>query len=647
MTPDRMSEFSVTIVGDARPEAIVDVLREFGCKIGAHEPDVVVVATDDYSNPELAAFGRKARVAKQVWLPVKLTGTVPWMGPFFELEGPCWACLEQRLAGKEQVRSFLAAHRQRKFASVSHEVKTIAHAAAHLVAAELVKWGRTIEPSKLRRNLLTFDATTLETRLHPVLQRPQCPLCGDQNLFSPNRAPTPLFLGKSRKKLGPAASHRGAFADEIVERYGHLISPVTGVVSDLTRRHDRDGITFHHSARHDFPLPFGDVSALRTNLRGRSGGKGTTEAASVASAIGEALERYSGVFQGEEEISIRASYEELGELAIHPNDCLLFSSTQYDNRQSWNAAQGPSRFHIVPERFGQDVPIAWTPVWSITRQTFRYFPTSYCFYGHPDLLRWGFCGADSNGCAAGSSIVEALVHGFLELIERDSVALWWYNEIPRPLVDVDSFETGAYYRLLRRSYDKVERSIWVIDITSDTQIPSFAAISARRDGPPDDIILGFGTHLDANLAVTRALTELHQLLPMVQVSKGEGRGYGTDDPDAVRWFVESTLSKQTYLSPLQNSPAHTSRDYRNLVGDDLFDDASYCLDSARRLGLEVYCLDQTRPDVKMPTCRVIVPGLRHFWRRLAPGRLYDVPVRLGWIAKPKVEVELNPFSLFF
>jgi oxazoline/thiazoline synthase len=45
--------------------------------------------------------------------------------------------------------------------------------------------------------------------------------------------------------------------------------------------------------------------------------------------------------------------------------------------------------------------------------------------------------------------------------------------------------------------------------------------------------------------------------------------------------------------------------------------------------------------------RVVVPGLRHFWRRLAPGRLYDVPVSLGWLDRPRAETELNPISIFF
>jgi ribosomal protein S12 methylthiotransferase accessory factor len=39
---------------------------------------------------------------------------------------------------------------------------------------------------------------------------------------------------------------------------------------------------------------------------------------------------------------------------------------------------------------------------------------------------------------------------------------------------------------------------------------------------------------------------------------------------------------------------------------------------------------------------VIVPGMRHFYRRFAPGRLYDVPVKLGWRDRATPESELNP-----
>jgi oxazoline/thiazoline synthase len=46
----------------------------------------------------------------------------------------------------------------------------------------------------------------------------------------------------------------------------------------------------------------------------------------------------------------------------------------------------------------------------------------------------------------------------------------------------------------------------------------------------------------------------------------------------------------------------------------------------------------------VPVVRVIVPGLRHFYRRFAPGRLYDVPVQLGLLEKPLQEGELTPFQ---
>ena len=68
-----------------------------------------------------------------------------------------------------------------------------------------------------------------------------------------------------------------------------------------------------------------------------------------------------------------------------------------------------------------------------------------------------------------------------------------------------------------------------------------------------------------------------------------------------------------------------------------------CVDIAKRAGLDFLVLDQTRPDIEVPVVRVIVPGLRHFYRRFAPGRLYDIPVKLGLRDRPLPESELTPF----
>ena len=72
--------------------------------------------------------------------------------------------------------------------------------------------------------------------------------------------------------------------------------------------------------------------------------------------------------------------------------------------------------------------------------------------------------------------------------------------------------------------------------------------------------------------------------------------------------------------------------------------------SARQLverhGMELLVLDQTRAEIGLPVVKVFVPGLRHFCSRFAPGRLYEVPVRLGWLPRALSEEQLNPVSMF-
>ena len=79
---------------------------------------------------------------------------------------------------------------------------------------------------------------------------------------------------------------------------------------------------------------------------------------------------------------------------------------------------------------------------------------------------------------------------------------------------------------------------------------------------------------------------------------------------------------------------------------DIKDQVEECFGIAEKLGLEVLILNQTRPDVGLPVVKVIVPGLRHFWARFAPGRLYDVPVKMKWLESPNTEEDLNPTPMF-
>ncbi|OYE03351.1 hypothetical protein CDG79_18960 [Nostoc sp. 'Peltigera membranacea cyanobiont' 232] len=232
------------------------------------------------------------------------------------------------------------------------------------------------------------------------------------------------------------------------------------------------------------------------------------------------------VFQGAiasvapyQEKAIDDRYQQLINRAIHPNACMTFSQAQYSNRHNWNA-NCSGWFQKIPEPFDEEKEIEWTPVWSLTHQEFKYLPTAYCYYGYPNLPIPD-CWADSNGCAAGNTIEEAILQGFMELVERDCVALWWYNRLKKPQVDLDSFD-DPYFQALRKYYQTIHRELWILDITNDLNIPSFVAISRRTDRAEEDIILGFGTHFDPHIAISRALSEINQILPNVLSANADG-----------------------------------------------------------------------------------------------------------------------------
>jgi ribosomal protein S12 methylthiotransferase accessory factor len=181
----------------------------------------------------------------------------------------------------------------------------------------------------------------------------------------------------------------------------------------------------------------------------------------------------------------------------------------------------------------------------------------------------------------------------------------------------------------------------VLDLTSDLGVPVMAALSRRTDGPREDVILGFGAHLDPRIAVRRAVTELNQMLPIVPAV-----GHELDDPDARRWLEFATVANQPYLRPAAGQRMRAAGDFPFVERADVSEDVEALAATLGRAGLDLLVLDQTRPDVGIPVVKVLAPGLRPLWARFAPGRLFDVPVRLGRLDAPTPYDRLNPLPMF-
>ena len=158
---------------------------------------------------------------------------------------------------------------------------------------------------------------------------------------------------------------------------------------------------------------------------------------------------------------------------------------------------------------------------------------------------------------------------------------------------------------------------------------------------------GFRTHFDSRIAILRALTEVNQSLPAVfSGTVDRVQEYADNSPAAVSWWKTATLENQPCLVPDKNSTPKVHGDYAKCWSDDFLVDVMTCVRIAKQKGLETLVLDQTRPDTGLDVVKVFVPGLRHFWPRFAPGRLYDVPVSMGWLAKPLTEDQLNSERLY-
>jgi len=358
-------------------------------------------------------------------------------------------------------------------------------------------------------------------------------------------------------------------------------------------------------------------------------GAGASAFQARLSCLSEALERHSGIFRGDEPRRA-ARYSEIAEQAIHPDALTLFSKSQYNHRDQWNQREG--RHNWVPQRFGEERSVDWSPAWSLTRQQVKFLPTAYCYFGYPFDPAHDFCRPDSNGNAAGNDRHDAIVHGFLELVERECASLWWYNRVRRPRVDTASFDL-PYSAAVRNLYGAIGRSVTVLDITADRHIPTFVALSRSEDPLRDDYTFGFGAHFDPQTAITKALTEMTQFLPVVV----SGR-------DPVCFLSGDTGKADTsFLMPDEQVAATTRCDFSPAASRQ--QDVLSCTELVRSWGLEMLVLDQTREDVGMPVVKVVVPGMRSWWARFAAGRLYTLPVQIGWLGEPRTEANLNPLHL--
>ena len=596
--------------------------------------DIVVVATDEYDDERLRSLNRLLLDLEQPWLVCSQQGTTCLIGPVFRPGSFCWECLEARYScspfSERGLKSNSAARLLRKHQR--ERMVTGSRLFAELVALYVAQFVLARDACEVFGAMHVMDMGSLSLSQHILSQRGGC-VCTSPEV--------PTTIPQSRLKSGNVIldnDGRSWTAQQVIANCANIVSNVLGEISDVVEV----GTGTRHPifvAWHGLSSPAVSDHDLRAGriYPTMSAGKGLSADCAKASAIAECIERLSTDFRGNEE-RVAARHREL-EGAIELSDLLLFSDTQYCERAKRNSEV--AAFDWIPEPCDSDTILDWSRAWSLVNDREMWIPTGYSYFSYPWPAR-RYCIANSNGCAAAATLTEAITHGLLELIERDAVAMWWYNRLHLPQLVIDFASIEAIQRL-EEDFRAIDRTLKLFRLTHDLGVSVVAAVSYDMSSGRC-ITFGFGADTTESRAVVRAVGELLQLQPALLGYKKDP-GNARVDRELRLWWEQHTVESDNFLA------SNSTTDWSNSLVSRTTINANRQLEelitTIKRAGLDVIALDLSRREFPLHVARVIVPGLRHFWRRFAPGRLYDVPIQLGWRATQTEEEMLNPVGICF
>jgi ribosomal protein S12 methylthiotransferase accessory factor len=378
-----------------------------------------------------------------------------------------------------------------------------------------------------------------------------------------------------------------------------------------------------------------------------STGAGVTREIAVASAIGETLERYCSAIYDPRELVV-SSYERLERssvAAVAPDRFALYSQAQYEQPD------------FIFEPFTRCREISWTEGYSLVHQEpvlvpacLTYVPFRYDYPG--DLIAFGV----STGLCCRPSVVEAILGGLYEAVERDAIMYMWMNRVPS--AQIDHHVGGLLPAILRERFAPSGLRVHIFDISTDLPIPVVFAllIDDRNEGLA--VAAGASAHLDSEAAAIKALVEAAQVRRWLKSMAPPHHAYRDDFADVVTFEdhvrLFASLRSVAFLDFLIASPPTASIDaVRTMGATSPKDDLERCVAAIAAKGFDVIVVDLTQADVAelgLRVVKVIVPGLvdinaDHNYRPLGAARLYrdhDAPASNDGASRPSNPVP-HPF----
>jgi ribosomal protein S12 methylthiotransferase accessory factor len=613
-----------------------EVLRSADVPAQVPRPLDLALVLDDAWNPSrYRAADTVFRAAGVPWIRGCIAFGEGVVGPLVRPNAPgCSQCADTRrlLAGPDRPEMWLL-EQQRMAQEMAQRDVWASRTGLRYLACLCVDEAERIlgeATSRMEGALYLVHLRTLRTSRHVVLPDPLCPACGGV----PDDAPKTLSLTPTPKVNG---SYRSRPLDDLgPSLVKHYLDSRTGL---LNGRMD------------DLSSPFATVSVnlpLPTADEGTAG-RTFVYQDSLYTAILEGLERHCGLFPRGVRPVVFDSYRNLARQALNPVCVGLHAPEQY------------ARDDFPFRPFDPDRAMSWVWGYSFLQQRPILVPERLAYYslGGGD----GFVYETSNGCAIGGSLVEAIFHGILEVVERDAFLLTWYAQLPLPRLEVHSAADPELRLMIHRFEALTGYDLLFFNATMDSGIPSVWAIAKNRRREGANLTCAAGAHVDPARAVKSIIHELAGTIGTLD-ERLEARR-----EDAVRMLHDpfAVCSMEDH-SLLYSLPEAEERLAFLLAGDrpvqsfdqafppraqhaDLVRDLEDLLAVFRRLGLEVIVVDQTTPELQrngLFCVKVVIPGMLpmtfgyHLTRLEGLHRVFNVPCHLGYAPRPLTVAELNP-----
>lgn len=328
-------------------------------------------------------------------------------------------------------------------------------------------------------------------------------------------------------------------------------------------------------------------------------GKGTTRADAHAGALMEAIERHAGErYEGP-----------------------IFPSSTYNLRGDYPCVD-PLEIHApLVGGYSEDLLLEWVPGFDLLNRLPVLVPLNCVVAPYQPVAGEQLFFTSTNGLASGNTRLEALCHALCEVVERDAMGVALARSAVRPVVgsilaemgySAETAADGAVPDLflkglprkaaaLVRKLQRAGLGIRLRNLTSETGIPTISCTLVDSQAPPTALNAhsGCGTHPDARIALTRALTEAAQTrVTFIQGGREDladmapNRGASSSSADELQ-TAERTIAFDEIASHVHPS---------------INEDVEFMLERLRRSGFgQVIVVDLTKAGIDIPVVRVIVP----------------------------------------